>query len=159
MIRRWAYMEMGFPGGASAKEPACQCRRHKRCGFDPWLGRSPWRRPWQLTPVFLPGKLHGQRRLQATVHRVVRVKYNWSNFAHMLYRDRKIHSKFYYLSKEECYCVLRKAASVEIREKSLVNQHIKCWQECGATEILTRSSQESKSWHIYQWNTIQQFKE
>ena len=26
-----------FPGGASGKEVACQCRRHKRCGFDPWL--------------------------------------------------------------------------------------------------------------------------
>ena len=25
----------GFPGGASGKEPTCQCRRHKICGFDP----------------------------------------------------------------------------------------------------------------------------
>ena len=31
---------MGFPGG---KEPTCQCRRHKRCGFDPWVGKIPWR--------------------------------------------------------------------------------------------------------------------
>ena len=78
----------------------------------------------------------------------------------MLYTDRKIHSKFYYLSKEECSCVLRKAESVEIREKSLGNEHeIKCWQEHGAIEILTRSSRESKSWNSYQWNTIQQFKE
>ena len=30
-----------FPGGTSGKEPACQCRRHKRHGFDPWVGRSP----------------------------------------------------------------------------------------------------------------------
>ena len=30
----------GFSGGASGKEPACQCRRHKRCGFDPGLERS-----------------------------------------------------------------------------------------------------------------------
>ena len=37
----------GFPGGASGKEPACQCRRHKRCGFDPWVGKTPWRRAWQ----------------------------------------------------------------------------------------------------------------
>ena len=28
-------------GGASGKEPACQCRRHKRCRFNPWVGRSP----------------------------------------------------------------------------------------------------------------------
>ena len=31
----------GFPGGASGKEPACQCRRCKRSGFDPWVGRIP----------------------------------------------------------------------------------------------------------------------
>ena len=31
----------GFPGAASGKEPACQCRRHKRCGFDPWVRKTP----------------------------------------------------------------------------------------------------------------------
>ena len=35
---------MGFPGGTIDKEPACQCRRHKRCRFDPWVGKIPWRR-------------------------------------------------------------------------------------------------------------------
>ena len=40
-----------------------QCRRHKRCGFNPWVGKIPWRRTWQPTPVFLPGKSHGQRNL------------------------------------------------------------------------------------------------
>ena len=43
--------------------PACQCRRHKRCGFDPWVGMIPWRRAWQPTPVFLPGEFHGQRSM------------------------------------------------------------------------------------------------
>ena len=57
-------------GGTSGKEPDCQCRRHKRCGFNPWVGKIPWRRAWQLTPVFLPGKLHGQRTWWAIVHRV-----------------------------------------------------------------------------------------
>ena len=54
---------MGFPGGASSKEPTCQCRRCKRRGFDPWVGKIPWRRAWQPTPVFLPGEFHGQRNL------------------------------------------------------------------------------------------------
>ena len=54
---------LGFPGGASGKETACQCRRCKRGGFDPWVGRIPWRRAWQPTPVFLPGESHGQRSL------------------------------------------------------------------------------------------------
>ena len=31
-------------GGASGKELACQCRRRKRCGFDPWVRKIPWRR-------------------------------------------------------------------------------------------------------------------
>ena len=53
----------GFPGGASGKQPASQCRRHKRCGFDPWVGKIPWRRTWQPTLVFLPGKSHAQRNL------------------------------------------------------------------------------------------------
>ena len=51
-----------FPGG-SAVESACQCRRCRRCGFDPWVRKIPWRRKWQPTPVFLPGKSHGQRSL------------------------------------------------------------------------------------------------
>ena len=50
-------------GRANGKEPACQCRRHKRHGFNPWLGKIPWRRKWQPTPVFLPGESHGQRSL------------------------------------------------------------------------------------------------
>ena len=52
-----------FPGSTS-KELACQCRRHKRCGFDPWVRKSPWRRTWQPSPVFLPGESLGQRSLE-----------------------------------------------------------------------------------------------
>ena len=54
---------MHFPGSTSGKEPTCQCRRHKRCGFNPWLGKIPRRRAWQPTPVFLPGESHGWRSL------------------------------------------------------------------------------------------------
>ena len=54
---------LGFPGGASGRESACQCRRCKRLRFDPWVGKIPWRRPWQPTPVFLSGESHGQRSL------------------------------------------------------------------------------------------------
>ena len=49
----WASQGKNLPSG---KELACQSRRHKRCGFDPCVGKIPWRRAWQLTPVFLPGK-------------------------------------------------------------------------------------------------------
>ena len=54
---------MGFPGDTGGKEPACQCRRYNTCRFDPWVGKMPWRREWQPTPGFLPGKSYGQRSL------------------------------------------------------------------------------------------------
>ena len=53
----------GYPGGTSGKEPSCQQKKHERCDFDPWVGKIPWRRKWQHTPVFLPGKSHGWRSL------------------------------------------------------------------------------------------------
>ena len=52
-----------FPRSTSGKEHICQFRRHMRCGFDPWVGKIPWRRTWQPIPVFLPGESHGQRSL------------------------------------------------------------------------------------------------
>ena len=58
----WKLLEH-FPGGASGKEPSCQGRRHKRCGFSPWVGKIPWRRAWQHIPVFLPREPHGQGSL------------------------------------------------------------------------------------------------
>ena len=53
----------GFPGGASSKESACQCRRHKKHGFDPLVMKLPWSKKWQPTAVFFPGKFHVQRSL------------------------------------------------------------------------------------------------
>ena len=49
-----------LPGG---KEYTCQCWRCKRHGFNPWVRKSPWSWQWQPTPVFLPGKFHGQKNL------------------------------------------------------------------------------------------------
>ena len=60
VCRMWV---QGSPGGASGEEPACQCRRSKRHGFDSWVGQIPWRRAWQPTPIFLPGESHWQRSL------------------------------------------------------------------------------------------------
>ena len=80
------WQPMGFPGGTSCKEPTCQWRRCKWCGFDPWLGKIPWRRPWQPTPVFLPGELPWTEepgRLQSMGSQ--RVRHDWAtkhNTAH-----------------------------------------------------------------------------
>ena len=79
----WKYRSLrGFPGGNNGKEPTCQCRRHKRHGFDPWGGEDPlevgmathssilaWRTPWTEKPG----------RLQFTEKQ--RVRYKWSDLA------------------------------------------------------------------------------
>ena len=51
------------PGDASSKEPTFQCRRCKRHGFNPWVGKMPWKRARQPTPILLPGESHGHRSL------------------------------------------------------------------------------------------------
>ena len=45
----------------SGKESTCQGRRYRRLWFAPWVGKIPWKRKWQSTTAFLPGKSHGQR--------------------------------------------------------------------------------------------------
>ena len=63
---------LGFPGSTGGKEPVCQCRRHRRQSFDPWVGKIPWRRVQQPTPVFLPGESQDRGAWWATVHRVTK---------------------------------------------------------------------------------------
>ena len=54
---------LSFPWRHSCKEPASQCRRHRRGRFNSWVGKIPWRRKWEPAPVFLPVKPYGQRGL------------------------------------------------------------------------------------------------
>ena len=50
-----------------------QCRRHRKCKFDPWFGEIPWKREWQPTPVFLPEKNPMDRGAWGTTgHRVTK---------------------------------------------------------------------------------------
>ena len=61
---------LGFPGGTSGKESACQCRRCKRCRFDPRVGKTPWQGPDNpLQYPFLENPMDGGT-WWATVHRV-----------------------------------------------------------------------------------------
>ena len=63
----------GTNGKNKNKKPACQCRGRKRCRFDPWVGKTPWRRPLQLTAVFFAWRIP-----QAESHKV---RHDWSNLA------------------------------------------------------------------------------
>ena len=47
----------------SGEKSTCQCRSHRRCRFNPWVRKIPWKREWQPIPVFLTGKSYGQRNL------------------------------------------------------------------------------------------------
>ena len=67
---------MSFPGGSVVKNTKAADTRN---GFDPWIGKIPWWRKWPPIPVFLPGKSHGERNLEATVHRLQRVRHDWEN--------------------------------------------------------------------------------
>ena len=66
----------GFPGGASGKEPTCQCRRHKRHRFEPWVGKISQRRAWKPTPEFLPGEPDRPQSIGSH-----RVSHDWSDSA------------------------------------------------------------------------------
>ena len=71
---------MDFPGGPSANESACQCRK---CGFHPWTGKISWGRKWQPTPGFLPGKFRGHRSLVGyAVHGITTHRTRPSDWAH-----------------------------------------------------------------------------
>ena len=53
----------GFSDSSVGEEFARQCRSHRRCRFDPWVRKIPYRRKWQPTPVFLSGQCQGQKSL------------------------------------------------------------------------------------------------
>ena len=78
---------------ASDKEPACQCRRHTRCVFDPWVRKIPWKRAWQPTAVLLYGESHGHRSLTGYLV-LQKVRQDWSQtrmhvWCQVLWRNTK----------------------------------------------------------------------
>ena len=69
-VTEGGFFSWGFPGGLYSKESACNWGD---IGFNPWVGKIPWRRKWQPIPVFLPGKSHEQRSLGSQ-----RVRHDWA---------------------------------------------------------------------------------
>ena len=92
---------MGLPRRCSGKESTCQCRRHK---FNPWIRKIPWRRKWKPTPVFLPGKSHGQRHLTGYSPRG-RKESDMTEHAHTHARARThTHTRTHIASLALCLC-------------------------------------------------------
>ena len=58
-------IDKSFPGGTVVENlPANAGDSRDACGFDPWVGKIPWRTKWQPTPIFLPEESHGQKSLE-----------------------------------------------------------------------------------------------
>ena len=73
-----AIVNNAVPYGSMVKESTCQGRSCRRPLFDPWIQKSPWRRIWQPTSVFLPGESHGQRSLEGCSPQGCRVRRDWA---------------------------------------------------------------------------------
>ena len=65
----------GLPWWLRQKRICLQCGRH---GFDPWVGKIPWRRAWQSPLALLPGESQGQRSLAGYSPRICRVRHDWA---------------------------------------------------------------------------------
>ena len=59
----YSHHSIAPPGASQVTQWYRICLPCRRCGFNPWVRKIPWRRKWQPTQVFLPTKCHGQRSL------------------------------------------------------------------------------------------------
>ena len=84
---------MGYSWWLNCRESTSNGRR---CGFHPWVGNIPWRRKWQPTPIFLPGKSHGQRSL---------VGYSYKRVGHELGLNHHHHTYLIYYYNVVCYII------------------------------------------------------
>ena len=77
--------------GAAVKN-LYQRRKCKRWGFDPWVGKIPWTRKWQLIPIFVPAESHGQRSMTSHSPWDCRVGHSW---AHTLKTNEIVSANLY----------------------------------------------------------------
>ena len=80
----WPFLCWGFPGGTRGKELTCQCRRHRRCGFDPWVGKIPRRMACNLLQYSCLENPTDRGAWPVTVHRVTKSQtwLKWLSTAH-----------------------------------------------------------------------------
>ena len=109
--------------------------RHERHGFDPWVGKIPWRRAWQPTPS-LPGESHGQRSLAGCSPRVAKSQIQWRDLAGLPWTIFVLFSYFTLVCNFKCYSfkVKPQLLSLSLRELhfSLYFLAWKSWKEGGS---------------------------
>ena len=59
----WLFQLLETSGASLVAQMVKICPQYRRPEFDSWVRKIPWRREWQLSPIFLPGKFHGQKSL------------------------------------------------------------------------------------------------
>ena len=77
-------------GGTGGKETTYQGRRHERYRFSPWVGKIPWKKAWQPTPIFFPGEPMDRGDWRATVHRVTKSRTRLKWFSTAQHKDEGI---------------------------------------------------------------------
>ena len=97
----------GFQGGASGKEPTCQCRRHKRCGLDPRVRKEEgmaahssilaWRIPWTEEPAGYSPWAHKELKMIEYKHLISSPEYSARDDA------RKIQGRGCHLRPKKCF--------------------------------------------------------
>ena len=130
----WIVWVSGFPGGTSGKELACQCRRHKKHGFDPWVRKNPWRRKWQSTSLFCLENPMDRGAWQAMVQRVPKSQ-PWLNQLGMHWVS----------GKRE----IRLLANITFQNKTRVRV-----SEGGATQLWSQTSGFQGMWWLKEENLV-----
>ena len=100
----WVTSIVGLHRWCSGEESTCKCRRCKRCRFDCWVRKIPWRRQWQPTPVFLPEKFHGQRSLVGYSPWGHKVRPHSAHRQHPLYGYTTFYASLHYLVNSWVVC-------------------------------------------------------
>ena len=101
----------GSPRWLHGKESTCQWRRLR---FNPWVGKIPWRRKWPPTPVFLPGKSHGQRSVMG-----------YSSWGRKRVTHDLATEHAHWLSRDEDSTLPLQGARVQSLEREL-RSHVQC---------------------------------
>ena len=87
--------KLGFPGGASDEEPACQWRRCKICGFNPWLMKILWRRDGNPLQYSCLENLMDSGAWKATVHGVTKSWTRLKRLTHTSLRNTHTYTRFF----------------------------------------------------------------
>ena len=142
---------LGLPIWLSDKESTCQCRRCRRCVFNPGVRKIPWSRKWQPTTLFLPGKVHGQRSLVGYSSRGCRVGHDWlTEHAHTPGKALELPQQSWVVATESAWSAMPKVFTIWNFTKNFVGSCCVQYFEITATTLIA-----GEYFSFYQWQKSQ----